>query len=81
MEIFTALLLIALFLGLAKLFVWGIKAGFFLILLPIKIFVGLLALGLTFGILFFIGLPFLFAFAIPIIPIVLLIIGIILLFR
>ncbi len=76
-EIFFVLMLLALVVGLLKILSWVIKAGVFLLVLPLKILIGLFTFGLVVFILSVVAIPVLGIFFIPVIPIVLLVMGVI----
>ncbi|NOX37116.1 MAG: hypothetical protein GXO78_06210 [Calditrichaeota bacterium] len=76
-EFFVILMILALVIGLAKNLGWVIKAGVFLLVLPLKILIGLFTFGLVAFILSMVAIPLLGIFLIPVIPVVLLIMGVV----
>lgn len=77
MEFLILFIVLALVVGVTKLMVWIVKAGVFVLVLPLKILIGLFAFGLTLFILAGVALPILGLVIIPVVPLILIILGIV----
>jgi len=81
MELLGVLFLLILSIIILKLFIWFLKAGFFIITLPIKIIFAVIAAIVALILLPAIILPVMVAVVIPLIPFLLIGLGIILLIK
>jgi hypothetical protein len=78
--ILIVLVVLSIFIGL-KLFLWLLKAGIFLVVLPVKTLLGLILGGVFFVVIPVILLPVLFGAVLAVLPFLLVGIGIFLLVR